>query len=98
MEVPIELSEDCYCDLSVPIPNGYTTDILTRSSRCCILVYFRGVSRSVKRNHVLHLHYLMALFTVCKYISHGGIVLPSSLFNFFNSYASNHVSLLAFEY
>ena len=24
MEVPIELSEDCYCDLSVPIPNGYT--------------------------------------------------------------------------
>ena len=24
MEVPIESSEDCYCDLSVPIPNGYT--------------------------------------------------------------------------
>ena len=24
VEVPIELSEDCYCDQSVPIPNGYT--------------------------------------------------------------------------
>ena len=24
MEVPIELSEDCYCNLSVPIPNEQT--------------------------------------------------------------------------
>ena len=24
MEVPIELSQDCYCDLSVPLPNWYT--------------------------------------------------------------------------
>ena len=24
VEVPIEQSEDCYCDLSVPRPNGYT--------------------------------------------------------------------------
>ena len=26
MRVPIELSEDCYCDRSVQIPNGYTID------------------------------------------------------------------------
>ena len=25
MEVPIELSEDCYCNLSVPIPNEQTS-------------------------------------------------------------------------
>ena len=24
VEVLTELSDDCYCDLSVPIPNGYT--------------------------------------------------------------------------
>ena len=26
VKMPIELSEDCYCDLSVPMPNGYTID------------------------------------------------------------------------
>ena len=26
VEVPIELSDDCYCDLCVPIPNGYIID------------------------------------------------------------------------
>ena len=24
VELLVELSEDCYCDLSVPIPNGHT--------------------------------------------------------------------------
>ena len=27
LEVPIELSDYCCCDLSVPIPNGYTTPL-----------------------------------------------------------------------
>ena len=26
VEVPIGLSEYCYCDINVPIPNGYTID------------------------------------------------------------------------
>ena len=34
VKAPIELSDDCYCNLSVPIPNGQTS----RLSYCLVVV------------------------------------------------------------
>ena len=41
---------------------------------------------------------LIALFYVCKHKGDESIVLPASLFNFKNFYASNYFSVSTFEY
>ena len=48
VEVPIKLSEDYYCDLSVPMPNGYTINeeiMLVYIFKVCSMTFGRVLSQ-----------------------------------------------------